>query len=289
MIFRLARPLLLGAALLAPLGASAHDTWFQPVGMPADTVLLRLGTGDRFPQQEFSLEPSHLARSGCLSARGHAAKLVPVRRLPTALLLRSNGPRPAVCWAEVVAFDIQIADDKVDVYLGEIDASLELRAAWQAMKARGVKWQERYRKHARIDLDPASSGLQAGLGLEIVPLDATGPGRTFRVLHQGRPLPGFPVELRGANEAQARWYRSDADGLLRIDTPGEGRWVLRGTHLRLSTKTRDSWESDFVTLAFEGTPSTQPPSSLTSNALSTSHTAASPAIAPEPPTNTSLR
>lgn len=293
MITSLVRPFVLcSGLLLASAGASAHDTWFQPIGPPVETRLLRLGTGDRFPLQEFSLEPSHLAGSGCIAADGRGAKLVPVRRLPNALLLRSTGPRPAACWAALVPFDIEITDDKVEVYLDEIAASSEVRAAWSAMKARGVTWKERYRKHARIELQAGSSSLQAGLGLEIVPFEADETGestRTFRVSHLGKPLAGFPVELRGEKAGQARWYRSDADGLLRIDAPGAGRWLLRGTHLRPSTQRQDSWDSDFVTLAFEGTPAAQPPSSFTSNARSTSHTAANPAIAPEPPTNTSLR
>lgn len=236
----------------------AHDTWFQQVGRSDDAALLRLGTGDKFPSQEFSLDASHLARSGCVSADGRPVKLVPMRKLPTALLLRSAGAAPASCWAELVAFDIRIADDKVEVYLDEIAAPPEIRRTWSALKARGIKWTERYRKHARIDLQPMSTALVTGLGLEISMVSQDDASRTFRVSHLGKPLQDFPVELRGERTTDASWHRSDRDGLLRIPAPAAGRWLLRGTHLRPSTERPGTWESDFVTLAFDTGPGPAP-------------------------------
>ena len=40
-------------------------------------------------------------------------------------------------------------------------------------------------------------------------------------------------------------------GRVRIQAPLAGQWVLRGTDLRLSERVPDTWESRFVTLAFE--------------------------------------
>ena len=47
------------------------------------------------------------------------------------------------------------------------------------------------------------------------------------------------------------WRETDADGLLRHTLPFAGRWLLRGTDLRLSAQRANTWESRFVTLALE--------------------------------------
>ena len=47
------------------------------------------------------------------------------------------------------------------------------------------------------------------------------------------------------------WLQTDAQGRVRAQAPSPGRWVLRGTDLRLSATRPDAWESRFVTLAFE--------------------------------------
>ena len=88
-----------------------------------------------------------------------------------------------------------------------------------------------------------------------------------------------------------RWL-PDLDLLIDSQTrlPLAGRWVLRGTDLRLSSERPDTWDSRFVTLAFDVADSAVQPdqnaSSLSSNARSANHSAASTAMAAEPPTNT---
>jgi hypothetical protein len=80
---------------------------------------------------------------------------------------------------------------------------------------------------------------------------------------------------------------------VRIPAPLPGRWVLRGTDLRTSEREPDSWESRFVTLAFEiaadDKPRTQADSSDNPNARSASQMPATPAIATEPPAITARR
>jgi hypothetical protein len=119
----------------------------------------------------------------------------------------------------------------------------------------------------------------------------------------GQPLPDLSVELRGDRIALGIWRKTDAEGRVRFPAPLAGRWVLRGTELRVSERDPDTWESRFVTLAFEieeerGT--TRPQVSLDAgrpyagqsanpNARSTSQTAAINAITTEPPSITVRR
>jgi hypothetical protein len=62
-------------------------------------------------------------------------------------------------------------------------------------------------------------------------------------------LPELALELRGDGGQDGGWHRTDARGCVRVDAAA-GRWLLRGTHLRASVG--ETWESDFVSLSFEG-------------------------------------
>jgi Domain of unknown function (DUF4198) len=286
----------------------AHDTWFAP--LPAKNgagVALALGTGNRFPVLESGIDIKHLVHSGCR----HTPESTPIALqrtadAPTALHVHVRAERglPLSCWAQTEAFDVELADDKIALYFKEIQAPAAVRDAWARMRARGVKWKERYTKHARIEIDPGPSATTpVNMAMDVV---LESPQRTprrgepmaFRVLRDGQPLADFAVELHGDRVAQGIWRKTDADGRVRFTAPLPGRWVLRGTELRVSERVPDTWESRFVTLAFqiEDDRAVPPPqadsndhgrpqagNSERSNARSTNHTAAISAINSEPP------
>jgi len=156
----------------------------------------------------------------------------------------------------VQAFDVEVPADKIELYFREIQAGPALRATWAAMKARGLPWRERYTKSARIEL--GGSGLRPELPLQMdVRLDhprspmRAGDELGFQVLLKGVPLAGLPVELVTSLSPVGLWRRTDAEGRIRIAPPLAGRWLLRAVDLRVSSRTPDEWESDFVTLAFD--------------------------------------
>lgn len=296
------------AAAACALPAHAHDTWFAP--LPADapgSVAFALGTGNQFPVHESGIDIQYLLFSGCRHEPGSAPiALQRTADAPTALKLRVRAEpgQPLSCWAQTAAFDVELADDKIALYFKEIQAPAAVRDAWAQMRARGVKWKERYTKHARIELHPgASASASVNMAMDVLleaPQRAPRRGDTlqFRVLRNGQPLPEFSVELRGDRIALGIWRKTDAEGRVRFPAPLPGRWVLGGTELRPSEREPDTWESRFVTLAFEiandgtgtrpqagsndpGLP--QAGNSESPNARSTSQTAANPAISAEPP------
>ena len=245
--------------------AGAHDTWFErlPSARPGE-LRLALGTGNRFPVHEFSVGAASLRESGC-RANTDAAKATPlkaVRETPKALIVRAQAGRSAAvtCWAQQEPFEVEIEAPIVEVYFKEINAPQPVRAAWAEMRARGVTWKERFSKHARIELggrhkeSPAPQPtpmamdvlLESGLGT-IRPGDAL----QFRLLRDGQPLAGLAVELHSDQSPLGFWKQTDAQGRVSFTPPLAGQWVLRGTDLRLSTTVPDTWESRFVTLAFE--------------------------------------
>lgn len=253
---------LLALSLLAP--ARAHDTWFElrPAPSPAEERLA-LGTGNRFPVMEYPLGIEQLRHSGC---RGDAGAPVPLTHdadEPRALRLRvaraATGGGALTCWAQTQAFEVELTPSLVALYLKEIQAPPAVRQAWAAQQARGQRWTERYTKHARIELPDAAGRLAAdaatGMKLDLLLLGGPRPLRAgdtaeFQLLRDGQPLAGQALELHGEHGAIGFWRRTDADGRVRFTLPLPGRWVLRGTELRLAESGDMLWDSRFVTLAF---------------------------------------
>lgn len=243
------------AALALAAPARAHDTWFEAA---ADGTL-RLGTGTLFPKRETAIDPVYLRHQGCRDADGRTAPLRAGPLLDDALLL--SVPAGAVsCWMQLTPFEIELAPDKIGLYLSEVRPPPELLRAWEALHARGLPWRERYVKHARIDLGPGPFADQpAGLGLEAL-LDSGGEtpraGRALalRVLRDGRPLPGFAIQLRSELTPAGFWLRADAQGRLTFTPPLPGRWLARGVDLRVADDDPERFDSRFVTLAFDVAP-----------------------------------
>jgi Domain of unknown function (DUF4198) len=272
-------PCWLALLCVLPVAVQAHDTWIDATHRLRSGSLLRMGTGNQFPKMETGLVKESLALGGCDSPDG-AAQPLPVLTASTdgantpALTLLAP-PAARQCWAQLQPFDIQIAPNKVAVYLKEIQAAPALRAAWADLQQRGRPWRERYTKHARIVLArtidaaasaapramadsrgpaPAKPPVVLGMDLHFEPGVETvwaGAPFTVQVLRDGLPLADQAIELRGDTSPHGFWRKSDALGRLQFTAPLPGRWLLRGTDLRLSAQRPGEWDSRFVTLAFE--------------------------------------
>ena len=260
--YRSLRAVLVTALMGCTLGVAAHDTWFMPLpALRPGELRLALGTGDRFPTQEYAIDPKFLVRRGCNShASGPVGALRAEQTTATALVLRAPASARS-CWAQLTPFQLTLEADKVPVYLKEVNASAELRATWAAMQARGLPWNETYTKHARINLGDVSaqSAEPSGMVMDMLLEAAPGPLRVrdpvvVRVLREGRPLAGFNVELLGELSPLGLWKKTDDQGRITVQPPLPGRWVLRGIDLVLSASRPDEWESRFVTLAFDVAP-----------------------------------
>lgn len=257
------RHLIAGAAgLLVAAAAAAHDTWFEalPREQGAGGVAIALGTGNRFPMQETPIYAEHLVAAGCRGRTGEVIALRAAQARANALWLRSTVAPEAQpsCWAQVAPVDITLPPAIVAVYLREVNAPASVREAWAAQQARGVAWQERYTKHARIEwlrTDAATTTQPTPLDMDVLlrsdaPI-VVGVPLTLQVLRNGQPVPGLAVELRSAQASLGIWRLTDAQGRVDFAPPLAGRWLLRGTELRRSTDRPDTWDSGFVTLAFD--------------------------------------
>lgn len=259
------------AALALHVGAAlAHDTWFEPLPSTPGEQRLSLGTGTQFPRYDSGIDMRYLVAQGCRSGAGAATTpLVHERDAPTALIVHVAADRPAAtCWAQLTPFEIDLPADKIPIYLDEIQASDAIRAAWGRIAARGLPWHERYTKHARIELGgPAAEPVP--MAMDLLLEGPPGPVHVgdllhFRVLRDGQPLAGQPIQLRGDVLPLGIWRRTDGEGRAQVPAPAPGHWILRGVDLRPSATAPDTWDSRFITLAFEILPAAPRPTAAAS-------------------------
>lgn len=243
----------------ASAGAAAHDTWFEPRSARASgESVLALSTGNRFPVAEVGVDVQYFARHGCRGADGALRPLELVEYTERQSLLRvRGGAAPMSCFVQIAPFEIDLPPDKIEIYFAEIKPSAAVLSAWAGLKARGLPFHERYVKSARIDVGAvAVPTAPVGTAMDVLRLApsgllAVGAEAQFQVLRDGRPLPDFPVELVNERSPVGLWQRTDADGRVRIKLPLPGRWLLRGTDLRLSASDATRWDSRFITYAFD--------------------------------------
>lgn len=258
---RVGRVLAVGAAWLGAQAALAHDTWFEPQTATArGEAQLALGTGNRFPTFEVAVDVQYFSASGCRTGDGPAQRFSAHRFTDTHTELRVSTADPVrlTCWAQIVPFEIELPADKIEVYFAEIRPRAEVLAAWKALQTRGLPFRERYVKSARYDA-PEAAAAPVGTPMDLVRTAPSGPLRvgmeaSFRLLREGRPLPEQPIELVGARSPVGVWLRTNAQGELRVRPPQAGRWLLRGTDLRVATDDATRFTSQFITYAFDVLP-----------------------------------
>ena len=254
---------LLGLALSLP--AFAHDTWLlarSSAVAPGAAVTLDLTSGMAFPANETAIKPDRVARAAVRLA-GETTELKDRRAAAKSLQFTARLPKPGVAtlWIELAPKSIDLTPDQVKHYLDEIGASAELRRAWAEMPA-PRRWRELYSKHAKAYVSVGqpegdrSWAEPAGMALEIVPeKDPTAlrPGDELpvRLLRNGQPVASFAIGLVGPGNAHGVLKTTDGEGRATFPIGKAGRWLLRATDVRRSTKPQADWESDFATLTFE--------------------------------------
>lgn len=268
---RLARPKGLAPFLLlallelsSALPALAHDTWLlarPSTVQPGTPVVLELTSGMAFPQPETAIKPERLERTG-MRLGGATSALGNRRSAARFLQLEATPAKPGIAtlWVELGQKSIDLAPGEVKEYLDEIGAPGAVRARWARMPE-PRRWRELYSKHAKAFArvgrpeGDRSWAEPVGMGLEIVPeKDPTAlrPGDELpvRVLLHGKPMASFTVGLVRQGE-QGTLKTTDVQGRVAFPIGKSGRWLLRATDLRPSSKPEADWESDFTTLTFE--------------------------------------
>ena len=253
----------LAAALLAaPL--MAHDTWLlarPSAARPGAEIVLELTSGMAFPAPETAIKPDRVARAGVRLA-GTTSDLEDRRSAAKFLQFKTQPSKPGIAtlWVGLAPKSIELKPDEVKEYLDEIGAPEAVRRAWSEQNPK--RWRELYTKHAKtfvrvgVPEGDRSWAEPVGLALEIVPeKDPTAlrPGEDLplRVLLRGKPVPSFAVGLVREGETHGLLKTTDEQGRVAFPVAKAGRWLLRATDVRRSSRPDADWESDFATLTFE--------------------------------------
>jgi uncharacterized GH25 family protein len=248
--------------LILSIASLAHDTWLLPrqaFVAPGTRVLLDLTSGMKFALIDFAIKPDRIDVARC-RLNGKTFEIEERTSGAKSLQLSVTLPDPGIAtiWVELGPKSLELTPKQVQEYFAELNASRELRQVWaSAGKAR--RWRELYVKHAKtfvaVGANTADESWQqpVGMALEIVP--ETNPaslraGDDFpvRVLRNGTPLANFSLGIIREGNTLPRFKTTDAAGRATFRLARPGKWLLRGTDLRQSTKPDTEWESDFTTL-----------------------------------------
>jgi len=251
--------------LVVALVAVAHDTWLAPRRVnvkPKTHVLFDLTSGMAFPKLETSIKPDRVESAGC-RLNNKFEELTKRMNAPQSLVFIGtfNNAGISTCWVELKPRQLELNDKLVEEYFVEIDASQAVRDTWKNMKA-PKRWREEYRKHAKTLVyvgdpgDDRSWTEPIGMTLEIVPVKNTavlraGDELPIRVVKKNQPVPNLRVNLLLAGEMHGDFQTTDSEGGASFRIKRAGRYLIRATDLRPSTKPDLEWESDFTTLTVE--------------------------------------
>lgn len=257
----------LTSALLQAGAATGHDTWVLPgkSAVPPNTsVTLEVTSGMSFPALEVAVTPDRLDRTG-LRLAGTTTPLANTHLAEKSLRVTAALSQTGIAtlWVESKPRATERTSEQMSEYLDEIGADEAIRREWR--DSGRETFRGHYTKHAKTFIrvgelqQDQSWGKPVGMRLEILPeKDPTtlsiGDEVSFRVLREGKPLPGFALAAVAAGEKRTTMHRTDEQGRVSFQFDRKGWWMLKGTELRRSAGPEADWESRFTTLTFEVRP-----------------------------------
>jgi uncharacterized GH25 family protein len=252
------------ALSLAPATAGAHEFWIEPTRFtvePGGRIGLRLCLGDGFEAWSLPRNPGRIERFVASGAAGD----VPVVGL--------DGSNPAGVARLVVAGDyiVSYASDRAftEVPVAEFEQYVSEKgmeaivAAHGRRDARRETVREAYSRHSKALVRVGDAGADVfdratGLRLELIAvsdlLSANGAApRSFRLLHEGKPLAGALVVATRLGTADADLnVRTDAGGRVSFRLRSPGMWRIAAVHMiDPPGNVAADWESLWASLTFE--------------------------------------
>jgi len=211
--------------------AQAHDFFlmpdqFSPSRPGARTILATVGSS--FPRPEIVVTADRVEQ---VYARGAGSPRLQIGAAgANALALRLTGARRGMVVAAVRAKDrdVEYAEDRIPLILGEYRVSPEAQAAVAALPApRTLRVVSR--RFAKTIMCVQTCGNRAeaaqpvGVDLEFVGRGSA--GDHFQLLRMGRPLANYPVDLV-SSAGERRHLQTDADGVVHLPSDARGRMML---------------------------------------------------------------
>ena len=244
--------------------AWAHDTWLIPDRFevaPKTSATLDLTSGMAFPALEVGPKRERVEEAKCRLA-GRTIDISDISAGPKSLVFKTELLEASIAtlWVKLPPKSIELKPEQVQEYIDEIDAPASLRKQWATMEPK--RWRELYTKHPKTFVRVGDStgdrswAEPVGMAVEIVPeKDPTalreGDELPVRVFKNGAPSPDFSLNAVVGGETKGETRKTDAAGRVVFRFDKAGKWLLRGTDVRKSTRSDADWESDFATLTIE--------------------------------------
>jgi uncharacterized GH25 family protein len=274
-----------GAALaalffLSAAPAIAHDLWLEPSGFVVPTgerveVSLRLGHADA-PETQRRDERRIVRFVAAGPLGGDSAEETPVLGFDgadPAGVLKPTGPGRYVLGYRTADALSELPAERFESYLEEegLEAVSAARARRGESDAAGT---ERFSRAAKALVTVGSSGETAdpadrrlGFRLELVaetdPLRwKSGDELPVRLWFEDEPAAGVLVDAFSLDRpGETLRARTDAEGRVRLELPGPGRWVVAAVHMvEAPADTDQDWQSVWASLSFAAGPPPRNPS-----------------------------
>jgi uncharacterized GH25 family protein len=286
--------MLLGlAAELAPAGAHAHEFWIEPSAFTierGDRVGVRLCVGDGFEGWSLARNMQRIEKFVAAGPSGEQP-LVGLDGSDPAGIARLTAPGGYVIAYRSNRAFTELPAAEFDQYLR--DKGLERIAAKRKERGMGRrKVREAYSRHSKAlirvgDADgnvvdhPMNLRLELIAEPELFRAPADDP-RSFRLLHDGKPLAGaLVVAARPGTADHDLNVRTDAEGRAAFRLRAPGMWRVAAVHMtEAPVNIGADWESLWASLTFElpsRPPSIVPATPATRNAACRNRIAASTA------------
>lgn len=253
------------ASLIADCSVFAHDTWMVADQMrvpPKTTVTLDLTSGVEFPKLEVGPKPENVPNASCRLA-GRTFDVTEKSAAPQSLQFKTTLAEAGIAalWIKLPSRTLELKPEQVKMFNEEVNAPPELQKEYDDMPE-PKRWRGTSTKHPKTfvrvgDVKADTSWKEpVGLFLEIVPeKDPTalraGDEFPVRVLRDGAPFAGFPLNAVTAGDKEGQAQKTDANGRATFKLNKAGRWLLKGVEARKSTAPEMNFEAKSATLTLE--------------------------------------
>ena len=245
----------LGVTALSPMSASAHDFFllpdeFQPPR--AGSMKIAATVGSSFPTPEAVVAADRVERLYVHGTGKPAVRVVgPAAK---ALTLEVTGARPGllVTGVKTLARDVDYAEDRIPLILGEYRFSPEAKAAVERLQ-RPRNWLVSSRRFAKtfvcIQKCASRASAEEALGAELEFVGAGAAQGHFKLLRKGSPLANYPIDLVTA-DGKRQHLSTDARGSIHIPASARGTMMLFAARL-VPPAGKERFILDLTSLTFD--------------------------------------
>lgn len=232
---RVRNAVVVATALMLPQVAVAHDFFLLAPDIMAsgDTTTIKATIGSYFPKPEIAIAAD---RVDALRARGPGAPQLTVASADTdGLTLGVSGAKAGtlVASASIKARDVDYAEDRIPLILGEYRIAPAARAAIEGMaKPRTLRVVSR-----RLAKTVACIERCSGFAVAMLPIDgsfefvaADEAGTRYRLLFNGQPLVGHPVDMVSPDGKRSE-LQTDAKGEIAGPAMRSGQHMIFAAHM----------------------------------------------------------